>query len=347
MNAKRAFWWLLGKYLLAAAILIFVVIRFAQDLARLDPSELTLRPGWLIASLLLYLLGLSCSGLFWYRLLWTFGERPTFLKAMRAYFVGHLGKYLPGKALSLLIRGSLICSPQVKLGVAMLSASYEVFTTMASGALLAALLFTLNPPTVAGLHWNPVFVGLCLLGLVGVPLLPAVFNRLVQGLARRFEKVASFRLPRLRIGTLLLGLAMTSISWFLLGLSLWALLQAILPHQQPPLSLPLWGRYTAMMSLAYVAGFLALVMPSGVGVREYFLLRLLPAELSGAPAALEPLVAMAVIVLRLVWTAGELLLAAVLYWWPGTEKPVVPGIQPVLVEAALVPQANVSDTQQQ
>jgi uncharacterized membrane protein YbhN (UPF0104 family) len=66
-----------------------------------------------------------------------------------------------------------------------------------------------------------------------------------------------------------------------------------------------------------VAGFVIVVAPAGLGVREFLLTLLLAPEL-GQAAALEPDAArsaaiLAVLVLRLVWTAGEAIVAAVLY----------------------------------
>lgn len=325
--------WPVAKALLVVALLVLIGRRFAFDLAQLNLSELTLRPAWLLLSAALYLLALGCAGLFWYRLLWDFGEKPALFPALRAYYVSHLGKYIPGKALALVIRGALIRSPDVRFGVAVLSAFYEVLTTMAAGALLAAVLFVLDPSRQGTLDVNPVVIGLVLLPLLGVPLLPAVFNRLVQRLARRFQKVESFQLPRLRTGTLLVGLGLGCVGWALMGLSLWALVEAVVPVS-PTLDLSLLGRYTAMVALAYVAGFLALIMPSGVGVREYFLLRLLPPVLPQQVAAsAEPVAAAVVLLLRLLWTAAELLVAGVLYWWPGMrrvrlEAPEVPANPP-------------------
>jgi hypothetical protein len=207
----------------------------------------------------------------------------------------------------------------VKFGVAIIAAFYEVLTTMASGALVAALLFTLWPPQVGGLEWDPVFLGLLLVGLAGVPLLPGVFNRLVQGLARRFQNVESFRLPHMHTRTLLTGVAATSVGWLLLGLSLWATVQGLLPETQPLDGVRL-ARYTAMLSLSYVAGFMAIVVPGGVGVREFILSLFLPPELPATGPAAAALAAVAILVLRLVWTAAEVLFAGVLYFWPGLRQ---------------------------
>ena len=62
----------------------------------------------------------------------------------------------------------------------------------------------------------------------------------------------------------------------------------------------------------------AVFMPSGVGVREYVLLTLLPPELAGGVVGSpEPVAALAVLLLRLVWTVAELGLAGIIYWLPG------------------------------
>src|SRR5205823_12180519 len=127
--------WPAIKAVLAVVIVGCVGLQLARDLRELDLGELSLRPGWLLASAGLYLLFLGCSAGFWYRLLWTFGQRHSASAAVRAYYVGQLGKYVPGKALALLVRGTMVQGPGVRLGVALITAFYEVLTTMAAGAL--------------------------------------------------------------------------------------------------------------------------------------------------------------------------------------------------------------------
>jgi len=313
----RRWGWPACKAILGLAILAAIGRQFYRDLQGLDLGDLTLHPSWLAASGGLYFLALACSAVFWYRLLRVFEQRPPFLQAVRAYYLGLLGKYLPGKAWALLMRGTLVSGPDVQLGVAIITAFYEVFTTMAGGALVAAMVFAVQPPAATDLSFSPAVVGVLLVALLGVPLLPWVFNRLVGRLARRFQNVESFRLPRLRIGTLVQGLTITACAWVFFGLSLWSALQALVEFPQL-LTPQILARYAAIMGLAYVAGFLVLVVPSGLGVREYILLSCLVPELArdGMTAAPE-VVALAVLVLRLVWTSTELLVAGVVYWLPG------------------------------
>ena len=60
------------------------------------------------------------------------------LETTRAYYVGHLGKYVPGKALVVIIRTGLISGPRVDTTVAAVSIFIETLTMMAVGAFLAA-----------------------------------------------------------------------------------------------------------------------------------------------------------------------------------------------------------------
>jgi uncharacterized membrane protein YbhN (UPF0104 family) len=209
----------------------------------------------------------------------------------------------------------------------MISATFEVLTTMASGALLAAVLFALQAltanderlrtiPIGDGWEVHPVLLGAALLALAGVPVLPAVFNRVVGRLGRRFQTVESFRLPQLRTQTLLLGLLVTGLGWCVLGVSVWALAQAVVP-EPPPLTPDVWVRCTAAISLGYVAGFLALVVPGGIGVRELVLEVFLAPTLTADADVGHGLATLVALLLRLTWTAAEVVLAAVLFWWKG------------------------------
>ncbi|HWY87200.1 MAG TPA: lysylphosphatidylglycerol synthase domain-containing protein [Gemmataceae bacterium] len=314
MNEHSKLWaWRLAKALLAAAILVGIGRQFYHDLSQADDpdkpdlSRLELRPAWLALSGGLYLLALSLSACYWYRLLGIFGTRPPFLKAYRAYFLGQLGKYVPGKAWALLLRGTLVSGPEVRLGVAIITAFYEVLTTMAAGALIAALVFLSAPPPAAHLEWHPHFIGLMLLGLCGLPLLPGVFNFLTQRMANRFAHIDSLHLPRIRFAILAEGILLTACGWGLLGLSVWAMLQGVL-SDPPALTWATWAQFCGSIGLAYVAGFLAFMLPSGVGVREYILRRLL------SFAGPDKGIAAAVLLLRLVWTTAELILAGVVFF---------------------------------
>src|SRR5207244_7795702 len=140
MRAWLRKWWPLLKALLALAILVAIGRQFVRDLSRPELWQRSLHPGWLVLSGVLYLLGLGFSAFYWYRLLSVLGQRPSLLRSVRAHYIGQMGKYLPGKAWALFLRSNLVRSPTTGVGVAVITSFYEVFITMLSGALLAAVL---------------------------------------------------------------------------------------------------------------------------------------------------------------------------------------------------------------
>lgn len=353
---QRRRWWRVAKAVVTLAILAgvgwqFVRILQAPELQGTDgsrsPAQILwdqvrqARPGWLAASAALYLLGLGFPALYWARLQRHLGQQlPGPLAVCRAYYVSHLGKYLPGKAWALALRATLIAGPGVRVGVAGMAAFYEVLTTMTGGVLLAAVLFAVLVPDRGALpDWSTikalftlrlddsaaldreVLVALALLLAlpVGLPILPPLFNRLVQCITVPFRQTDAAPLPRVRTTYLLEGLALSVGTWLLFGASMTAVFHAILPHP-PEWRLALWGRHTAFFAVGYVASFLIFIVPGSIGVREYFLtLFLVPgivtdAELDLAQARVA--VVVSVLILRLVWTLAELLISVLLYWLP-------------------------------
>jgi uncharacterized membrane protein YbhN (UPF0104 family) len=162
-----------------------------------------------------------------------------------------------------------------------------------------------------------VFIGLALalFAPLAVLIFPPIFNRLAHRVAAPFREKDAPALPRFHFRMLLLGMLVTGCGWFVLGASLWAMLQAVLDRP------PAWTPYTealctATVGLAYVAGFVILVVPSGLGVREYFLVVLLTDPAAGRP---RPVILLTVLVLRLVWTAAELIVAGLVFWLPGPD----------------------------
>ena len=74
------------------------------------------------------------------------------------------------------------------------------------------------------------------------------------------------------------GLVTTRAVWICFGFSLWAMIQGSAAVQ--PLTVELWAMYTAIIALACVGGFVAVVVPGGLGVSEWVLDRLLAPELA-------------------------------------------------------------------
>lgn len=268
------------------------------DLARL-------RPGWLVLSGFLYLASQLPSGLFWNTVLASLGQRVTIRRALRAYYIGHLGKYVPGKAMVVVLRAALVGHPHVKASLAVVAVFYETFTTMAVGGLLGAVTAALSGASV----WLiAAAVGGAI--LVGIPTTPAIFSRLMRLLpvSQPDQNHSPFHIPHWAFAR---GWLTIAIGWFLAGASLWATVRAVgiddyFSVSQVPL-------YTATISLAVVLGFISM-LPAGIGVRDLALMQLLAPHLDQSTDHNGPAMALiAVVVLRLAWLAAEALLAAALY----------------------------------
>jgi uncharacterized membrane protein YbhN (UPF0104 family) len=155
---------------------------------------------------------------------------------------------------------------------------------------------------------------------IGIPSIPPIFDRLVQRLTLPFRQADAEPVPTPRATCMLQGLALTPGCWFLMGASLWAALHAI--GAGPALGWDSWSRYTAFLALAYVSGFIIVFLPSGLGAREAMLVLVLVPDISQRLGLVaeeaRPLATLTVVLLRLVWTAAEVLIVAVLYWLPVT-----------------------------
>ena len=66
---------------------------------------------------------------------------PTWSDILRAYNVGHLGKYVPGKMMVPVLRSGLLQGPDMSPGKVVISVVYETISTMAVGGWVALLLF--------------------------------------------------------------------------------------------------------------------------------------------------------------------------------------------------------------
>lgn len=310
--------WLIAavKLLLLAAVLWWVHDTITQgwtELRAKDTGQWHWQPWWLVIAGGIYLIGLLPFALFWQHTLRVLGQDARLGETLRAYYIGHLGKYVPGKAMVVVLRAGLIQGRRVDTAVAALSVFFETLTMMAVGGFAAAAYLTLFRREEVFALWSYAAGVLMIVALV--PTLPPVFRRLARLLriGKSDPRIAE-KLAKLGYKTLFTGWGLSLLGWILLGLSYWATLRAMgIAGLDPIRDLP---RYVAGVTLAVVAGFLLLILPGGVGVREAFLAKLMLPYL----ADLEPRLAHAAatawasaLLLRLVWTVSELIISGIMY----------------------------------
>lgn len=323
---------------LTALVLLFVARHILQTrrdlLARGLSWELHWR--WLGLAVGLYVAGLTVLGGYFWRVMASSPTPIGFYPAVRAYLISHLAKYVPGKAMVVVVRSALVVPAGARPATAAFATLYETLTMMAAGGLLAAAGFA----TLAGVprrawfaHFAPaggrdgaaeigVLVGVAALAGFGflVPVWPGVFPRLAGLIRRPLRGVGADALPRLSGRLLVEGLIWATVGWTLLGLSQVAVLSSLSQGQVAAngsriglmgfLPTGVWPVVVASVALATVAGFAVPVAPGGLGVREWVLWTALGSMLDKDWAVV------AALVLRMAWIGGEVGVAGLLYLFP-------------------------------
>lgn len=260
----------------------------------------SLEPTHLAASFAALLLATAFPAWLWQLSLLWLGERLTFAQALRIWLLSNLVRYVPGNVWQFL--------SMIYLGK---QAGVSQALTLTS-IVISQALSTISGLLIGGLYWlaqssgqNPTQPAALLLAvLLGLAALhPAVMERALNWALALLGRPAIA--IRLSFGQILLLLVLYGLHWLLYGLAFHQLAAAITPF--PLAELP---RAVALFAAAYTIGFLSLLTPSGLGVRESALALLLSSVM---PLPLATVVSLAA---RLWLTLGEVLGAGLMLLWP-------------------------------
>lgn len=268
----------------------------SSELRQVDPGALVLSSAFGLLAPLLTLMG-------WRRLLADLGSPLHLAPASGVFFIGQLGKYLPGSVWSVLAQaemGARLRIPRRRSGVvALISIGMAAATGLLVG--LPALPLLLGRDDIGGV-WVSV--------LLMVPLLVVLFSpRLLNwaiGLGLRI-------LRRDPLEHRLSGRAIVeTVGWFILawcstGAHLMVLTRSIGGEAVSARDLVLGAG--SGYCLAAVLGMASFFLPAGVGVREGLLVLILRPILGPAGAAA------AVVLSRFLLTIGDLVWALVGFTW--------------------------------
>lgn len=284
-----------------------------------------IRLGWLVAAGGCYIIGwLPCAWM-WQRLLQQHDSPVSFLKMLPAHYCGHLGKYVPGKAMVLVIRAAMVKPLGVKPPIAVLTATYETLASMAVGALGVVLLLPVlwspvaNPDApsetttesqgvIAGMI-EPIIQRPVLFSTLAVAITLAILpftSRTMTAVAKKITKsdTTTVEMP---LKLLVASVVILGIGWWIHGLSLACVMIAVGADESVLLRLPVW---TLAVTAGVVMGFIALIAPGGLGIREAFI----TAIIQQLPDVSDSQAIAAAILLRIVWFTTEVIIASALYW---------------------------------
>ncbi|MCI0700280.1 MAG: flippase-like domain-containing protein [Planctomycetia bacterium] len=312
---------------LAIVIIVGVVMYFVNVLQKMPPVQFSPRVELLIPAGLLYLFAHFCWATFWVRLLHYEGVHVSWWIGLRTYYVSQFGKYIPGKVAVPLMRiGMLRYFGGHPVPVAV-TAVYETLTSMAAGALLGVLFLPalgVLPPEISGRTT-------ALFAVAALPIGLGVLNKYAARIAKKRRGPDARPLPAPSVFLLAQGLLHGACGYCLLALSLGLTIRALVPNP-PELNAEAYAAELAAVALSYVAGFVIVVAPGGLGVREFVLVAALTPRFAGlvGPDVARRVrdvdssaVGMAIVValvVRLTWTIAEVALGLLLY----AKKPALP-----------------------
>jgi uncharacterized membrane protein YbhN (UPF0104 family) len=288
------------------ASLVYLVAQVARA-PSLALQSLQLHAGWLAFSVLLHAALLMAGTFLWLWVLRRFeGPEARYAPLLEVWAASSLTRYLPGGVWQLLVadrvgkrhglhRQRLFASLAVHTGLSLLSAA---------GVALAFVGELPVPGWMSALAW-------ALLPLAMLFTHQKVLNGCIN-LLRRLGGPLREGLPAwkgswgMALGLLFLG----ALSWVLYGVALTCFLRSVLG----PEAAPGWRQVVGANALAFIAGYLALFAPGGLGVRELALASLLR-------PALPPEVAAAVALLSRLWSVLAELLTLAVAWKLNRAKP--------------------------
>jgi glycosyltransferase 2 family protein len=245
-----------------------------------------------LAATVFALAGIWFSFLSWRALLVDFGSVVPLTGAMRIFFVGQLGKYVPGKVWPILAQVRLGRAHQVPGRTSAAAAGIVTLITLGAGLVVTAVtLPALGADAMSRYWWTLLVLPVAVL-VLWPPVLNTILARLMK-LARREP------MPKpLSTGGVARAVGWALVMWLCYGFHLWILLagtQALTPG--------LLIRCIGAFAGSWAIGFLLLLAPAGLGPREVALVAML------AGAVSQPVALVAALISRLLLTVADV-------FWP-------------------------------
>lgn len=225
-------------------------------------------PARLGAAVLCALAGLALTGVLWRMLLAALGSRVAPRDAGAVFFVGQLGKYVPGSVWSFAAQAQLGRRHGVPVRTSVTASALFLLVHTFTGLLLGGALAAGGAvPTDVGRGWW-LLLAVASAAALAPPAVRLAGDRLAgAGVATSFA-----------VGDLLRSLVLMTGAWACYGACLWLLVPFARPAPGDVLTV------VAAFALAHAAGVLLVLAPAGLGAREAVLIALL-APTVGLPAA--------------------------------------------------------------
>ena len=269
--------------LLGGAAMYYVARRLVRDWPAASAALRDANLWWVAAGALCAAVGMTTIGMGWRGVLRLLGVRVPMGRVVAWYYVGELGKYLPGGVWPVLGRGELARRGGVPRRRAYASVAMSLGLLYLAAMFVAAAFL---PFAVSGGGFNPWMLFLLALPVGVVLLHHDVLAWLVRLVARVTGRSIDIDIPEWRNSLRLVATYVPT--WLFVGGGTWAIARALDPNAS-------FARVMFATVLSWVAGFLAVPVPAGAGVREAVLAA--SSGLDGGVAAATAIVARVLFVL--------------------------------------------------
>jgi glycosyltransferase 2 family protein len=285
----------------AAAIVAILIVLLVDQWPHVRPLLGRLSVPGMIATAAAIASGIFATFLCWRAVLTGLGYTPTMRGSMRIFFIGQLGKYVPGAIWPAVAQMRL--GREHKVPARASGAAFVLFmvTLIGTGLLVAVPTLPLlggSGNSAVGHYWWT-FLTLPVLALA---VSPPVANRaiaLVLRVARRAPLPTPLTLPGI-----LRAVGWSVVSWIFYGLHAWLIM-----HQLGVAGgFLLYAALTGAFAAAWCVGPLMVVAPAGAGIREAALILLLGTTGGRVP---RPEIIAFALISRLLFTVGDIVWGAV------------------------------------
>lgn len=246
-----------------------------QSAARID-----IQWGWMLASGGIVLLAHAVLIATWRAMLASWASHLPFIVAARIWTVSNLGKYVPGKVWQIGTMGVMALAAGVSPVAAAGSAILNTLVNITIGLAIAIIAGWRHMDALTD---GNVFVGVALLlvMIAGLGTLPWTIPRLVPRLERMTGRALG--VVHVPVRALAIAVAGNVVAWCLYGIAFHLLVIAVF-GDAPGRTLD----YITVFAASYVVGYLFLLLPAGIGVREAIVIESLPrfGLMAAAPAAI-------------------------------------------------------------
>ena len=288
MPHRKGRFTLVAQWLLAAVVIGFAAREIARQWRDVGPALEGLRIDWLrvLASGALvvgtYLILIEA----WRTTLRVWSETLPFATAARIWFVSNLGKYIPGKVWQIAAMGAMAQKRGVSAAAAVGSSLLVNLVSVLAGFAVIAVTAAGRVGNVVGVQTSGsarsaelAVIGIAVAGGIALLLAPVAVPRLAA-IAGRISGRA-IAIPHVPARAIWIAAASTVASWLLYGVAF-----SLFAHGVTPRATGNASSYIAVYTGSYLAGYLALFAPGGVGVREAVLVLAMPRfGLASAPDA--------------------------------------------------------------